>query len=304
MIKEVIKGKYGGEIAVCVCDYCGEEFKKGYQNATRVKHNFCNRKCNSLYKKHETEIKLSSIKFKKCSGCRTVKPVTEFDRRGEGFKSRCKKCRKIKRKTYDSICSYCGNNTKVTLRQYKQNNKFCNWSHYLLFKKENQKHTTRQEYDKYYYKKNKEKRLQQAGLYLKQNRGKINQAKNRYYHNIQKKNFKFRINGAIGAYIRKHLNGNKNGKHWENLLGYTLEDLKNCLENQFKPGMSWNNYGNWHIDHKIPISFFEFRSHKDTEFKLCWCLGNLQPLWAKENISKNGNLVDKYIKDVRLTNEV
>ena len=70
------------------------------------------------------------------------------------------------------------------------------------------------------------------------------------------------------------------------LLGYTLEDLIKHLENQFTEGMTWDNYGEWHVDHKIPMAKFNFTSVEDAEFKLCWCLENLQPLWELDNLSK------------------
>jgi len=53
--------------------------------------------------------------------------------------------------------------------------------------------------------------------------------------------------------------------------------------------MNWNNYGKygWTIDHIIPISWWKFESYEDREFKQCWCLANLQPLWAHDNFSKH-----------------
>lgn len=60
------------------------------------------------------------------------------------------------------------------------------------------------------------------------------------------------------------------------------------LQAQFKLGMSWGNYGEWHIDHLIPISASDFTSYDDASFKKCWALSNLQPLWATENLSKGG----------------
>jgi len=61
--------------------------------------------------------------------------------------------------------------------------------------------------------------------------------------------------------------------------------------------MTWDNYGRngWHIDHIIPISFFEFKSVNDTEFKYCWNLNNLQPLWESENISKGNKLIYNFL---------
>ena len=69
-------------------------------------------------------------------------------------------------------------------------------------------------------------------------------------------------------------------------MGYKLQDLKNHLESKFQDGMSWKNIGVWHIDHIRPISSFNFESFEDIEFKKCWALNNLQPLWAFDNLSK------------------
>ena len=55
--------------------------------------------------------------------------------------------------------------------------------------------------------------------------------------------------------------------------------------------MTWDNHGEWHIDHIVPISFFEYDSTDDVEFKYCWSLYNLQPLWSGENLRKYNNLV-------------
>ena len=70
------------------------------------------------------------------------------------------------------------------------------------------------------------------------------------------------------------------------LLGYTIEDLMVHLEKQFVEGMTWDNYGEWHVDHIIPMSSFSFESTEDIGFKECWKLENLQPLWGPDNLSK------------------
>jgi hypothetical protein len=75
------------------------------------------------------------------------------------------------------------------------------------------------------------------------------------------------------------------------LLGYTLEELMSHLEKQFTEGMTWDNYGEWHVDHKIPMTSFNFETTDDREFKLCWCLDNLQPLWGPDNLSKGTKLL-------------
>jgi hypothetical protein len=108
-----------------------------------------------------------------------------------------------------------------------------------------------------------------------------------------------RLNLNMSSLIYMSLHGNKNGHHWENLVGYTLEDLKTHLEKQFISNMSWSNYGNvWHIDHIIPLSAFMFSTSEDLAFKQCWSLYNLRPMWASVNISKGNKLDPLLVKKV------
>ena len=90
--------------------------------------------------------------------------------------------------------------------------------------------------------------------------------------------------------INHSLKGNKNGYKWESLINYTQEDLRRHLEMQFTKDMTWENYGEWHIDHKIPISIFNINGIKSKGFQKCWELENLQPLWAEENTKKGNTL--------------
>lgn len=74
---------------------------------------------------------------------------------------------------------------------------------------------------------------------------------------------------------------NRSGKA---LLGVeSKEQLKQHLEAQFKPGMTWENYGEWHIDHKLPLSLILSGTHGYELFHY----KNLQPLWAQDNLRKS-----------------
>lgn len=97
----------------------------------------------------------------------------------------------------------------------------------------------------------------------------------------------------MSSAIYQSLEGNKAGQHWEMLVPYTIEELKRHLENLFQPGMTWENHtlDGWHIDHKTPISSFNIVSYDCEDFKRCWALNNLQPLWAEENLRKHNKLV-------------
>jgi len=114
--------------------------------------------------------------------------------------------------------------------------------------------------------------------------------------NRRKQSSRWRINESMGAMIYLALKEKKNGHKWEDLVGYTCEDLMTHLESQFKEGMSWENKGKWHIDHIIPRSRFHFNGPEDTEFKKCWGLSNLQPLWAIENLAKRSMVYNSQLQ--------
>lgn len=69
------------------------------------------------------------------------------------------------------------------------------------------------------------------------------------------------------------------------LLGCTIPESRKYLESKFKPGMTWQNYGDWHIDHIVPLSKFNLSSNQ--EQRIACHFTNLQPLWAKENLTKS-----------------
>lgn len=90
---------------------------------------------------------------------------------------------------------------------------------------------------------------------------------------------------------------NRKSTHTLDLLGCSIEHLKRHLESQFKEGMSWDNYGKWHVDHIIPCSYFDLT--KEENQRICFNYRNLQPLWAKENDSKGAkvpNNVEKLVE--------
>ena len=62
------------------------------------------------------------------------------------------------------------------------------------------------------------------------------------------------------------------------------------IESQFTEGMTWENHGEWHIDHIVPLSAFNYSKPEHEDFRRCWALSNLQPLWAKDNQAKKDKL--------------
>lgn len=71
-------------------------------------------------------------------------------------------------------------------------------------------------------------------------------------------------------------------------LGCTLEDLKQHLEKQFDVGMTWDNHGEWELDHIIPLSLFDL-TDREQFLKACHYT-NLQPLWWQDNLTKSNKL--------------
>jgi hypothetical protein len=102
-----------------------------------------------------------------------------------------------------------------------------------------------------------------------------------YWKNYWKiNNYKKAWRSILGRYLKFIKLKKSDSTH--NMLGYSFLDLKKRIECQFNKGMSWENYGEWHIDHKKPIGAFS----KGTSAKTVNMLSNLQPLWAKENLNK------------------
>ena len=101
---------------------------------------------------------------------------------------------------------------------------------------------------------------------------------------INGKTFNVKFGGVLRDMVRRCLNhkGCKKTTPTFEILGYDTYKLKQRLECQLKEGMSWDNYGEWHIDHKKPICKFD----KGSKISTINSLSNLQPLWASENLSK------------------
>jgi hypothetical protein len=71
------------------------------------------------------------------------------------------------------------------------------------------------------------------------------------------------------------------------LLGGSVKEAVEYIEKQFKPGMTWENHGKWHIDHIIPLSLFQLQNSEEQEVAFHHI--NLQPLWEEENLRKSNN---------------
>ena len=100
----------------------------------------------------------------------------------------------------------------------------------------------------------------------------------------------YRLSHSIKTRIVKIVKNPHKDEHLKDILGYSGTDLVNHIEKGFTGGMSWDNYGLWHIDHKIPVSAFNIKEWGDYDLKRCWALDNLQPMWASDNFRKGAKL--------------
>jgi len=89
----------------------------------------------------------------------------------------------------------------------------------------------------------------------------------------------------IGALKRQ---GVRKSRRTEELLGTDRATARVHIENLFKPGMSWENHGKWHLDHIIPCASFDLKC--PVQQLACCYYKNLQPLWAVDNIKKGAKL--------------
>jgi len=166
-------------------------------------------------------------------------------------------------------------------QEYRQKNKFSIakkiYGYNLKHKKQ------KQEYDRQYRIKNRLK------LKLKSKKYRQLHKKELYRKIIERrKRLDVKITNILRSRVRLALKGNPKIVTTMKLVGCSFKVLKEHLQKQFKKGMSWKNYGRygWHIDHIKPCCKFDL--NKPSEQKKCFNYKNLQPLWARENLSKGG----------------
>jgi hypothetical protein len=218
------------------------------------------------------------MNIKTCTKCKESKSLDEFSKGRSLFdkSSRCKNC----------------------VRAYRQI-----WKHINIdaISKKN----------KEWYSNNKDRKKQYCAEYNSANKdavrriNKIWASKNKFKlskktYECHRRRIKSDLNYKLRIACRNRIYNALAGKSKEirtiELLGCTIIELKTHLESLFQPGMSWKNWSlhGWHIDHIRPLSSFDL-SNRDQLLKACHYT-NLQPLWAKDNLSK-GNKVQSVVSN-------
>lgn len=124
---------------------------------------------------------------------------------------------------------------------------------------------------------------------------------------ISRWDYKHNVNAMLYAKLKRGVYrcmGNKaTGSDWFKHLGYTIDELRLHLEKQFTYGMTWENRREWHIDHIVPLCAFTIESVASEEFKACFGLHNLRPIWPDDNRDKYW-YVDRVLKQKNKTDNV
>lgn len=193
---------------------------------------------------------------KTCSKCKIEKDFSEFPRdkhNKTGYTSSCKECRYSKTNTWLRE-NYNQNKEEVLEKNSKWRRD--NWEAV--------------------YKQRMESGSQARGM-------------NKWYHNKGKYNIQHVLKERLRQRIRNTVTKGYKSASSLKLLGCDIEFFKKHLQKQFTEGMSWDNYGDWHIDHIIPCDSFDLTIPE--EQAKCFHYTNCQPLWAKDNIIKGNKIL-------------
>lgn len=215
---------------------------------------------------------IKGSKMKACSMCRKEKPRSEFhvDRsKKTGMTSRCKTCSK------EYVDRYYRDNRyrliKASKDRYTQNaDKVSEANKKRYLEEDESTRAARKRARKAVYWENREENIRKSSDYH------LSRMKEDPFYR-----FKARCRKRVWAAFNE--NGYSKKTKTFDLIGCSQEFLLRYMEGKFSEGMSWDNYGEWHVDHIVP---FSAASNQDEVQALCHYL-NLQPLWADENVSKS-----------------
>lgn len=186
---------------------------------------------------------------KECTVCHKILPVAMFNKSTSS------------KDTLDNKCKNCQKDYDDSRKQQRQQYYKDNIDRFIKYREEHKEQSY--EYQKQYRILNKERILERDRIRNKE----------------RWKNLNYRLGKIISNGINNTLRGIKSEQHWEDIVGYTVEQLKKHLEFQFTPEMNWDNFGfYWEIDHIIPRNLFNYITTNDEQFKICWSLANLRPL--------------------------
>lgn len=215
-------------------------------------------------------ITLSEIVYHtdRCSKCAQIKTRDEFGpakNNRTGLHSHCRQCLKqAARELYNT------DHGRETKRKYRQSN---------------HGHKVRREWQQSDRGQALTKKHRQTDHY-KERRNKL--SKERWTTDP-----KYKMSSILRRRLNHALHHAKHGKalkhsHTLDILGCSMDFFMQYIEQQFQPGMTWQNHGQWHIDHRVPCATFDLID--PAQQKTCFHFSNMQPLWAEDNLKKGCRL--------------
>lgn len=138
-----------------------------------------------------------------------------------------------------------------------------------------------------YYAQTREQRLEYQRRYIAENQAKVNEQRRIYMAKRRANDPDFRLGDALRTRLRMAMKGNAKIGSAVRDLGCSIPEFKLHIESQFTPGMSWENYGKWHLDHIKPLAQFDLTDRG--QFLEAAHFSNYQPLWAADNIKKGAS---------------
>jgi len=210
--------------------------------------------------------------MKKCSKCDINKELCEFNKSklySNGRRRECRECQKLISKLYREK-----NRNVINEKARTQ------YSQFPEIQKERSKkweENNNEDFRNSYRKRNKK--------WEEKNIDKRREYKNNYSTQRLKTDILFKLRRNVRIRINKFIKNKKTNSL--DIIECSYLQLKEHLEKQFNDGMSWNNYGKWHIDHIIPLSS---ANNEEEVYKFCHHT-NLQPLWAEDNLKKSNKIL-------------
>lgn len=203
---------------------------------------------------------------------------------------KCKDCSSIRNKS---------EKTKRLQKQWREKNKESEKERGRIWYENNKeyKQARNRITTKIWSQNNKEHRVEYSRQYIKKNRDKINSAQRKRFKRKYRTDLNFKANRICRGHLDRVLKALKEGKTDKTfeILNYTVEQFIEDMENKFLDSMSWDNYGEWHIDHIIPIS--RCMALGITDPSLVNSLENLVPMWSQHNQSKRDKLLSEYLNE-------
>ena len=259
------------DITAVRCAWCANvlprcAFNKNCSSKTGLEYSCkqCRKECRKQFREAHT---MSDITDQRCGACANVLPRSAFHKNlatKTGLDTKCKQCRK---EVYTNPHARRLRN-EYQRKRYREDEKYRE-KNIDASRKSFQRNYSNPEYRK--------KKLASNAKYCK-----AQLASNTAFK--IKKILRNRVNKALKRHKKKAVKSAKTC----NLLGCTIPFFMKHIEKQFKSGMSWENQGQWHVDHIRPCASFDLTQPEQQ--RICFNYKNLQPLWAADNMKKGAKL--------------